>query len=735
VRCPTCGHENRWDARFCGSCRASLEHALRCSACAQSNPPDQTYCDHCGEPLPESHPDQPTPSPPHPIADSGKPRLTSLASGRYLVERFLGEGHRKRVYLARDTRLDRPVAIGLIKIDELDAECRGRIEREVRAMAQLGEHPHAVNIYDVGQESGLFYIVCQYVAGGSLVQRLQSAPNHRLPTEECLRIAEQLCLALEHAHDHGIIHRDITPGNVLLDEDGSAKLGDFGLAVAVEHTRLTLEGMIVGTVAYMPPEQALGLAPDLRSDLYALGALLYELVTGRPPFLGDNAVAIISQHINTAPVAPSWLDPNVSRPLEALILALLAKDPEMRPESAARVRKILREVASAPPETRDALPSQSNPLDGLAGGVFVGRESELERLRAGVDQALAGNLRILMLVGEPGIGKTRTAQELTTYARMRGAQTLWGRCYEGEGVPAYRPWAQIIRDYVRNCDPQFLRSDLGPAAVDASTLVSEIRERLPDLPPPPPLNAEDARFRLFEGIASLLRNASNRQPLAIVLDDLHWADKSSLLLLEFLAAELGPSRLLVVGTYREEDLRRHHPLPTTLARLSRSQQSERVQLRGLAKEDVARFIDQTSHRKPPAALVEAVYRETEGNPFFVHEVVRLLTSDGRLQRAAEIDSWHIEIPQGVREVVGQRLSHLSEACNDVLRVAAVLGRYFDARVLERVSELPENTLLEALDEALSARLVEEHERTGGYRFAHSLIQQTRVRAATASHTR
>src|SRR5262249_42422329 len=155
------------------------------------------------------------------------------------------------------------------------------------------------------------------------------------------RLADQLCQALEHAHACRVIHRDLKPGNVWLTADGAVQLGDFGLAVAVDRSRLTTEGMMVGTVAYMPPEQALGRDVDVRSDLYALGAVLYEMVTGRPPFLGDDAVAIISQHINTPPVAPSWHNPEVPRALEALILRLLAKAPEDRPESAAAVRVAL----------------------------------------------------------------------------------------------------------------------------------------------------------------------------------------------------------------------------------------------------------------------------------------------------------------------------------------------------------------------------------------------------------
>jgi tetratricopeptide (TPR) repeat protein len=649
-----------------------------------------------------------------------------LGSGRYQVLSLLGEGARKRVYLARDGRLDREVAVALIKSDGLDDAGRTRVRREAQAMGSLGDHPNIVTVHDIAEDGDQLYIVSQYMAGGDVESLLRGAEAHRLPLDEVLRLGEQVCRALEHAHARGIIHRDLKPGNVWLMPDGTAKLGDFGLAVVLDRSRITQEGTMVGTALYLPPEQALGRPPDPRSDLYALGAMLYELVTGRPPFLGDDAVAIISQHINTPPVAPSWHNSEVPKPLERLILQLLEKDPGARPSSASDVRVALAAAATLPAEAPDSTETiEANPLDRLAGGVFVGRDREVQTLRSGLDDSLSGHGRVLTLVGEPGIGKTRTSEELATYARMRGAQVLWGRCYEGEGAPAYWPWVQILRAYVHDREPKKLLSEMGPGAADIAEVVSEVRERLPGLPKPPMLDPEQARFRLFDSITTFLRNASSRTPLVLIVDDLHWADKPSLLLFQFLARELGHLRILLLGTYRDVELGRQHPLEQTLATLARSHLSERVLLRGLTEGDVARFIELTAGRPPPAALVEAVYRETEGNPFFVHEVVRLLQSDGRLEHLDEVDSWSVEIPQGVRQVIGRRLSSLSEDCNRVLTMASVIGREFELPVLSRVADLPADALLERLEEAEDARILTEVEAAAGsYRFSHALIRET-----------
>jgi class 3 adenylate cyclase len=642
------------------------------------------------------------------------------------VRRFLGEGGKKRVFLAHDSRLDRDVAFSLIKTEGLDAEGLTRIRREAQAMGRLGDHPNIVTVYDIGEEGGQPYIVSQYMAGGDVEGLLPQAESHRLPLEQALRIAYDLSNALEYAHGRSVIHRDLKPGNVWLTEDGTAKLGDFGLAVALDRSRLTQTGMMLGTVVYMPPEQALGKAPDARSDLYSLGAMLYEMVTGRPPFLGDDAVAIISQHINTVPVAPSWHNPEVPRALEALILRLLAKAPDERPESAAAVRQALAAISSTAATVAErVVQEEANPLDRLAGGVFVGREREMDELRAGLEDAFSARGRLVMLVGEPGIGKTRTAEELATYASLRNTQVLWGRCYEGEGAPAYWPWVQVIRSYVHDRDPAALMSEMGPGAADIAQVVSEVRERLPGLPEPPPLEPEQARFRLFDSITTFLKNAGNRQPLVLVLDDLHWADKPSLLLLQFLARELRGARLMVLGNYRDVELRREHPLADTLGELARQQLSQRILLRGLTERDVARFIEITAGISPPEALVNAVYRETEGNPFFVNEIVRLLVADGRLERPEEVESWSVTIPQGVREVVGRRLNHLSKECNQVLTVASVIGREFGLDALGRVSDVKGDRLLEAMEEAVAARVLSEVPRAAGrYSFSHALMRET-----------
>ena len=350
---------------------------------------------------------------------------------------------------------------------------------------------------------------------------------------------------------------------------------------------------------------------------------------------------------------------------------------------------------------------------------FVGRQRELGELVAALDDAMSGRGRLVMLVGEPGIGKTRTVQELATIAEQRGAQVLWGKCYEGEGAPPYWPWVQPIRAYIQDRDPEHLSSIMDTGASDIAEIVPQLVQKLPDLKPSPALDSPEAnRFRLFESVTTFLKSASETQPLVLVLDNLHWADTSSLLLLEFLAPELEESHILILGTYRDVELTRGHPLARSLGELSRQRPFQRVLLRGLAHDDVDKYIEVSFQTETAPELVDAIYEQSEGNPLFVREMVHLLRQDE--------DEWGVRIPEGIREVIGRRLDRLSSECNQTLTMASVIGREFDFEQLSRLMDRPSNdSLLGELEEALGIGVIEEIAGSVNlYQFSHALIQRT-----------
>ena len=656
--------------------------------------------------------------------DAAPENPESFAGGRYKVLRFLGEGGKKRVFLAHDALLDRDIAFSLIKTEGLDDVGRERIMREARAMGRL-THPNIVAIYDIGEHvapdgSKQPYLVQELMGGGDVEGLLEHAAGP-LPLQQALDIAIATARGLEFAHAQSVIHRDLKPGNVWLTADGAAKIGDLGLAVTIGQSRLTSHGMMVGTYGYMPPEQALGQEVTPQADLYSLGAMLYELVTGRPPFQGDTPTAVISQHLNTQPVAPSWYTQHCPPDLEALILRLLAKIPVDRPATATEVLEALQAVD---PEARSAShsDSQANPLDRLARGAFVGRQTELDRLRAALDEAFAGHGSVAMVVGEPGIGKTRTCLELETYARMRGGRVIWGRAHEAAGAPPYRPWVQAGDSYSQQFGLDGVADRLDPGdGPELSRIFPGLRQQPNYVPPPDILDPDAAQFRLFEAYSHLLRAYVTDAPLLVVLDDLHWADKPSLLLLRHIAPELSRQRILILGNYRDTELSRTHPLSEVLASLNREGGFQRINLAGLSTADVAAYIRAVARIEPPRGLAERVHQETEGNPFFLAEVVNLMTEEGTLTSDSVSD---IVIPEGVREALGRRLDRLSEEANALLQYAAVAGRQFAYDTLKAVSEHDDTTLLRLIEEGLGARVIEETQQAGRYQFTHALMQET-----------
>jgi hypothetical protein len=682
--CPTCGNDNRPGARFCDSCGSTLE-----TAAADPQP----------APVAEDRPEG---------------TAAALVAGRYALGDYLGRGGRKEVFLATDEREQRRVAVALFDTEGVAEAAVARARREMQAMERLGEHPHLVPVWDTGEEDGRPFIVSPYMAGGDVQRLLAATPGGRLPVEQAISISIDICRALEHAHGCGIVHRDLKPANVWLGDDGAARLGDFGLATTGAARG---GGVLVGTVAFLPPEQALGRPAGPRSDLYSLGGMLYQMVAGRPPFVGDDAVSIIGQHLNADPVAASHHNAEVPATLDDLLEDLLAKRAEDRPESAAAVRERLEQIRDAPPEEAAAEPDE-NPLEALAGGVFVGRDEELDELRGAAEEVLGGRGRLVLLSGEPGIGKTRTSEEVATYARLRGAKAHWGRCHEGEGAPSYWPWVQVIRSYVREADPVALAWEMGAGGAEIARVVPELADRVGGAAEAG--EDERARFRLFDSISTFLRNAASSRPIVLVLDDLHWADEPTLLLLQFLARQLGDSSLLVIGTYRDVELGRHHPLSRVLGELAGAESVSRVVLHGLDAADVARYVEITAGTEPPPGLVETVHEQTEGNPFFLGEVVRLLASEGGLEDGGAVRP---AIPQGVRDVVGRRLDQLSEEANAALGTGAAIGRDFDAEILAAVEGTERAEVEAVLSEAVAAQLVGE--RGGGrYRFSHALVRET-----------
>jgi DNA-binding XRE family transcriptional regulator/tetratricopeptide (TPR) repeat protein len=371
--------------------------------------------------------------------------------------------------------------------------------------------------------------------------------------------------------------------------------------------------------------------------------------------------------------------------------------------------------APLPPPTARASARDVELRAQAPGPGFVGRDAELAALEAAAESARAGAGQVVLLAGQPGIGKTRTAQAIAERAAAQGMAAYWGRCPEEPGAPPYWPWVQLLRACTERLDPRSLAAALGQGARWIADLVPDLPGVQPaaDAPRSGASDAAQARFRLFDAIAGFWRRVAGTDGAVIVLDDLHWADASSLRLLEFVVAETAGSRLLVIGTYRDGEVHRRHPLTDTLSALARSPGFARLPLSGLSLDEARALVG------GDGTALARLHAQTEGNPFYLTEMARLLAAphpgSGPMRR----------LPAGVRAAIGSRLNRLSADCNRVLAAAAVIGREFEWAVLVRVVDgSAEDACVAALEEALAAGVVDEGTDADTYRFSHALIRET-----------
>ena len=355
--------------------------------------------------------------------------------------------------------------------------------------------------------------------------------------------------------------------------------------------------------------------------------------------------------------------------------------------------------------------------------LFVGREREMTELDAALDDVVQGHTRVFLIAGEPGIGKTRLANEMGAHAAARGVEVLWGRCWEDAGAPPYWPWVQILRPLLRSGHDD-LAQVLGPRLVHLAQIVPEMRTATPgaeEIAPPEILDAAAARFSLFEIVAEVIRQCAARLPAVMVFDDLHAADEASLQLLRFVSRELRDARLLLVGTYRDVEVQRDAQRAELVSGIARS--GNRLPLAGLNAEAVAQLLQQQLSMAPSVDLVDTVYQVTEGNPFFVDEVVRLLAARERERPSTPLQPSDLRIPHGVRDAIRERLKLLSPESREVARAAAAIGREFDAALVQRACTASLAELFDRLSEAVATGAIEPAPgAVGRYRFAHGLIR-------------
>jgi DNA-binding winged helix-turn-helix (wHTH) protein/tetratricopeptide (TPR) repeat protein len=371
-------------------------------------------------------------------------------------------------------------------------------------------------------------------------------------------------------------------------------------------------------------------------------------------------------------------------------------------------------------------------------GLMVGRERELASLLSGLDDAASRRGRLFLISGEPGVGKTRLADEVAVAADAKQMALLVGHCSEHREAVAYLPFVEILENFtdrVSNMDS--LRRAVGEQGPELARLLPKLKNILPELALPPDLPPAQARRQLFNCFCDFAARIASEQPALMILDDLHWADDSTLALLDHLTQRLSDLPLMVIATYRDAELNVTRSLAKTLEDLLRGRLATRVRLKGLPRDEVAAMLKSLSGKSPPAAVVGEIYAETEGNPFFVEELFRHLEEENRLydssgQFRSELKIAELDAPPSVRLVVARRLARLSGLTQKMLATAAVIGSSFSFKLLEAAAAT--EGLLECLDEAERAGLIFSgaHSPEARFEFFHELIRQVLISGQSAA---
>ncbi len=615
---------------------------------------------------------------------------------RYQMIRELGAGAMGVVYLAVDNQNGQMVAVKKIQESQLLAG-RTRMRREYRALSQV-HHPNVVQVLDLGEENGIPFLVMEYIKGQDLSEWLTSQPDF---TSLCSMFA-LISDGLSAVHAQGIIHRDLKPDNIRVNELGVPKLMDFGLVKTSEGSLQSRAGQLIGTPLYMSPEQCQGVALDYRADLYALGVVLYQALTGTPPFQGE-LIRVITQHISEMPIAPRSLNTSIPEALEKICLNLLAKERDKRPPSAAVVRDTLQvAVQSNQLKATVELSVQTARADALLLAPLIGREKEVSALNQWLE---AGEAGIFIVTGDIGLGKTRL---LRTFAEQAQSNYIFvGRAEAMVDDPT--PFG-LIKRLIDALEKRFAFV-FDEISANAKLELARIASQFGQVPQTDgSIPIEITRLRLFEAFSELLQKIS--ELTVVILENLHWADTSTLALLAHALRTTPNARVIL--SYRTEDLPEGQQslkgFPISKATFALTP-LDQTQMRQLVKALLGGEIE--------TALEKELIDRADGNPWVLEERLKAMLECGAIQHRAEHYEWNRStpsIPPSLSGLLKYRIDVLEPQALEFARVASVLGRAFWFEDARAMLDWSDDQAFDALESLTRAKLVAEDARTNGERF-------------------
>src|SRR6476659_7704677 len=528
---------------------------------------------------------------------------------------------------------------------------------------------------------------------------------------------------------------------------------DFGLARGAAESRVTKTGTIAGTLAYMSPEQVAASGIDHRTDIYSLGTVLYECLTGEPPFSGE-LQSILYRIVHEIPQSPRAMGADIGEDLESVVLSCIAKEPSKRPQRASEVADSLRRSQTRLHQSdlgKSVVMTKTMMLPRVALSPFIGREKEQAELQKRLNAAVSGECQFVVVSGEPGAGKTRLLDEIENLARARKLVVLHGRCIEQDGAFPYQGFCEAIQEYFRIKDPVTSppnRIELADVAADLVSLfpmlseISEIRSAATGDSKLSQLSGSQGpenRTQIFELLARTLTRLAAGKPLILFLEDLHAAE-ISIEALQYIVRRLGPTPTLIVGTYRTSEVdTRSHPLLRMLDSFRGDRRFSAIALEPFSPAEHRLFLE-TLIGGPKLApnLVAKMYEATEGNPFFTKELVRSLLDSGGISKD-QTGAWSLgastdlsagELPATIQQAVEKRIERLPEELREILSLASVVGKSFDVRDLEALAG--DKDVEDEIDKLVEEGLLEEERESRGDRltFASGVVRDVLYGAIT-----
>jgi transcriptional regulator with GAF, ATPase, and Fis domain/tRNA A-37 threonylcarbamoyl transferase component Bud32 len=672
---------------------------------------------------------------------------TKMIHDRYEIIRQIDEGGISKVYLGFDHVSRKEVVVRTLKKEILSNHIEDiiRFRNEAAILSRL-DHPHIVKIYEAFEHEGQHYIVMEYILGESLYKILKS--GKRVAEDDIIGILIQACAALDYIHRQHIVHRDLKPGNIMVCKDKkdgySIKVIDFGLASFKEFAAIKDEQEIAGTFCYMSPEhfRVINRNVDERSDLYSLGIILYQLLTGVLPFEGKSTGSIIHQQIAMSPQPPSQHNETVCGTLEKIVLKLLEKEPDRRYQSARGLRRDLEKYQKGEREFPLAMNDKQVRLLFTTG--LISRQEELKDLTALYDNALKDRGSVCFIAGEAGKGKTRLAEELRSYVYREGGVFIDGKCFSGKNKTPYGPFKDALNIYVKKYGDypedkkqeikNKLQQSIGGLCgimVQLNPALAVIFDKSPELVK---LEAEREKKRFLMVAAQFFLALSRiEKGLVLFIDDLQWVDEGSMDLLFEISHELSRYPLFVIGTYRNDEIESGHRVNVFKQEAENKQYPySEMYLDAFDRDMVDTFVGLLLNTKNENIenITEVIYQKSKGNPFFALEILKQFVDDKVVylkEDVWEIDKEklaHIEIASTIVDIVMKRISWLSEEEVKVLSYAAVIGRKFDIAILFRLLEYEAAKIISIVDRAIQLQFLEEDpQEKGKVLFVHDRIKE------------